>query len=557
MTCARARRNAAPMWPLALATILALAGCRVAEPAHVGKETLAPPRLGHPADELWLAAADEPQSIDPALCNDSVGSDVIDNLFAGLVELDPATLQAVPELAESWTISPDGRTYTFALRANVWSDGTPLTAHDFVFSLERVLDPATGCRFASMLYLIEGAEARHKGAEGPAFGVVAQDAHTLRITLRAPTPYFLQFLSYNVFRPVPKHVLERLEAAHTPASMWTRPQHVVSSGAFVLTNWRFKRDYVLSKNPFYAQAAKVRLRRVWVKIVPSAGTAVNLYRSGDIDWTGASTPLPSAFVAHLSQTADFYQEQMLSTYFFWLNTRRPPLNDPRVRRALSLSVDRRALTQFVLRGGQKPSAALVPDGLAGYTNADGLQLDVPRAQALLKEAGYGPGKPLPPLSLIYNTAESNRHIAEALQGMWRQNLGIHVELANQEWRVFLQRVAGGDFDLARMGWVGDYPDPTSFLHDVLAQNSGNNLSGWCDPAFEALLNQAASTQDETERLQLLHDAEVLMLEAAPLLPLFTSTQSGLMNPNLRGYRANIMGHHSYKHLYFDLPGRGT
>jgi oligopeptide transport system substrate-binding protein len=468
------------------------------------------------------------------------------------VELDPYTLTPVPDLAQKWAVSADGRTYTFTLRPSRWSDGTPLTADDFVYSLNRVLDPNTGCRFASMLYIIEGAEDRHRGvAHGSPLGVTAVDARTLRITLIGPTPYFLQFLNYNLFRPVPRHLLERLEARRINPALWTRPEHIVVSGAYNLASWRFKRDYVLLKNPTYWGAAKVRLARIWVQMVPSVGTTVNLYRAGALDWTGQSNTLPSAYVAALRKHPDFYQEPVLSSYFYWFNTKRPPLDDVRVRQALTLAVDREALTRYVLRGGQLPNASLVPRGLAGYPAVHRPGLDVAKAQQLLQEAGYGPHNPLPPLTLIYNTVESHRQIAEALQAMWHENLGVQVQLYNQEWQVFLQHITEGDFHLARMGWTGDYPDAYSFLHDVLAQGSGNNMSGWHDPAYEALLKAASLEQDGTRRGQLMHDAENLALEAAPLLPLFTSTQSGLKRPSLKGFVDSVMGEHPYKTLYFD------
>ena len=575
----------------------------------------------HPADELWINNSGEPEWIDPGKCSDATGGEVISNLFAGLAEPHPETLAPIPELAIRWDISADGRTYTFHLRSSFWSDGTPLTAEDFVWSwrrgcstptrphvtaacctllkmAKRTMNARCGSPGASDANAVRTMFAAHLPVEqvvvahdpngvfvfvgGPEadkarnlglalalngttlgqgtlqvlrtpdtlVGVRALDPLTLEVQLEDPVPYFLNLVAYHTFKPVPRHVVHALEQQGLNTDLWTRPENIVSNGPYVLTSWHFKHYFTYAKNPRYWDAAHVRIARVKVFEVESVNTALNLYRDGDLDWIGANTPLPSEFLSFLQRYKDTHRDPMLSVYFYWVNTQEPPLDDVRVRRALSLAIDRNALVQYIARGGQIPTAELVPDGLAGYRALHRPLYDPNEARALLAQAGYG-AKPLPPVTLIYNTSEGHKQVAEAVQEMWHKVLGIDVQIENQEWKVFLKNVELHNFSLARMGWVGDYPDPTTFLHDVLSQHAGNNLSGWHDPAYEALLTRANRTVDKAARLELLRQAESVAMDAQPMIPLYVYTRSYVRKPYVRGFWPNYQDRHSIKYMWID------
>lgn len=562
-----------------------------------------------------------PEWLDPGLATDSQSAVVVRNMFSGLVQLHPQTLEPRPDIAERWEVLERGTRYRFYLRESYWSDGHPLTAQDFLFSFKRVLNPETASRYAGMLYPILYGEQVHKRAflvegvrdvsdralqgwaqaaskdlsllrdaeRGLAFftpetewsaqqranalaalrarplvgrrravrltvpddlGVRALSDHTLEIRLREPAPYFLAVLGFYTTMPVPRHVLSALKAAGHNEIDWTRPEHIVVNGPFVLREWAFRQHMVLQKNPRYWDADQVPLRRIRLLMVESHNTALNMYKAGELDDIGSSTQVPVEFGERLSHYRDFRRFPFLSVYVYWLNARRPGLDDVRVRRALSLSIDREALVKHVLRGGQRPSADLVPDGLAGYEGLNLPQFDPARARALLREAGYGPEHPLPELTVRYNTAEDHKLVAETVQQMWRKHLGIDVQIENQEWRVFLKSLDIYDFDVARLGWIADYPDPYTFL-ELLMGGNGNNHSAWADPAYDRLLRRANAEYDPARRLSLLRQAEALGMAAQPLIPLYVYTRSELVKPFVRNAYVNAQEADWFKYIRID------
>lgn len=577
----------------------------------------------HGPEEIWTNLGAEPEYIDPGKSSDHTGGTVITNLFAGLLQPHPATLEPMPELAQSWQVSEDGRTYTMHLRPSVWSDGTPLTAADFVYSWQRVLDPATASKYASFLYpvrygemfnsravLVRGvgtaseaelrkwieplapierlrlapeldgvfvmvggedagrAAAREKliqslhgkTVEGHALtaavsgrelvGVRAPEPLTLVVELEDPVPYFLNLLCFSVTYPVPRHVLERLKAAKINEDLWTRPEHIVSNGPYLLAEWKFRQSMLYVKNPKYWDAAHVRTPRIKLLEIDSYNTVLNLYEAGELDTIGNNASIPSEFVDTLRKTGDFTSAPVNTVYFYWINTKVPPLDDPRVRNALRMSIDRKAIVEHITRGGQVPTADMVPNGLGGYEGPKTTIFDPERGKQLLAEAGYGPNKPLPKITLTYNTSEGHKQIAEAVQAQWKRYLGIEVEIENQEWNVFLRNLKSYNFQMARMGWVGDYPDPYTYL-ELLTKASGNNHSQWTDPRYEDLLRRANQTTDKTERLALFKQAEVLAMDAAPLLPFYVYNRSELTKPYLRGSVINFENRHMFKYWWID------
>ena len=568
----------------------------------------------HGPQELWINNATEPEWLDPGRISGAVGGELAQNLFAGLVDWHPATLEPIGELATGYTVSDDGKIYTFALRESVWSDGVPVTAHDFEWSWKRVLDPKTLSKYASLLYFFENAKAFNQralhvtGASDPAalrarveavapvqaietssvgafvylggeadtraasakaviaaldgrglsvkiaeasvVGVRAVDDLHLEVRLVDPLPFFISVLPFYTFLPVPRHVLERLEASGQNPDLWTRPEHLVTNGAYLLREWKFRQFMTFEKNPRYWDVASVRTPKVRISMVESYNTALNLYRAGEMDWIGSNANLPAEFMDHLRKFRDFHNDPKLAVYWYWMNTAKKPLDDRRVRRALSLAVDRAALAEHVLRGGQPPTANVVPDGLAGYDGLRSPIYDVARAQALLAEAGFPGGEGWPTISITYNTSESHKQIAEAIQQMWKKNLGISVEIENQEWKVYLKNLEAMGFDIGRLGWNGDYADPFTFL-EIFTAASGNNHSNWSDPDYERLLTEANAARDPAERLALLRQAEAILVEEAPVMPLYVYTRPYMMKPYVKGLWGNFMDRHQWKYLWID------
>jgi len=382
-------------------------------------------------------------------------------------------------------------------------------------------------------------------------GVHAVDDRTLVVDLETPLPYFLDLTNFYTSMPVPRHAIERMEKTGKNPELWTRPEHIVSNGAYLLKSARFRQSMLLEKNPRYWDQSHVKLQRVRLAMIDSANTVLNMYEAGELDTTGsASTALPSEFLDLLRTKRDFRSAPYLAVYFYWFNVQAPPVDDARVRHALSLSIDRLSLVKNITRGGQIPSADLVPAGLAGYAGLNSPLFDPERARALLREAGYGPERPLPTLTLRYNTSEGHKQVAEAVQAMWREHLGVQVEIENQEWKVYLKALRAHEFQIARQGWIGDYPDPFTFL-ELLSSQNGNNHSKWRDAQYDALLERANREREPQRRLSLLMDAERRLQQVAPVLPLYVYTRSEMVKPYLRGAVINYAGRHLYKYWWID------
>lgn len=599
--------------------LLLLVGCDRGAPGYFGTV-----RPRHAADELWLNNGGEAQWIDPGKCSDSNGGDVIWNTFAGLVEAHPQTLQPMPDVAQDWDLSEDGRVYTFYLRPTRWSDGRALTAHDFEWSWKRLLDPQTASKYAYIAYPIEHAEAFNVKAifvtgpptdtdlaalqsvlaqsvpvdrvepvaepagfvvflggeeelraelreraltawNGTTFaghtlqaavadanlvGIHALDDATLRVTLTNPIPYFLQLLTFYSFMPVPRHVIELLEQQKLNSDLWTRADYFVSNGPYVLKEWRFRQYMRFEKNPHYWNATAVKTPRIKAYMVESYNTALNMYAAGEIDFPGGNTSLPNEFMEYLQRYEDYRAEPYLAAYFYWFNTKAAPLDKLEIRQALSLAIDREAIVKYITRGGQIANADLVPRGLPGYGGLNRPLYDPEKARALLAQAGYPGGQGLPPITFIYNTSEGHKQIAEAVQQMWKKNLGIDVTIENLEWKVYLKRLEMMDFQIARMGWIGDYQDPYTFL-DLLLPTSGNNHSNWSDEKYAGMLKEANRIQDPQTRYGVLLEAERYALDQQPLLPIYTYTRTQLVKPYIQGIWGNFLDRHPWKYIWID------
>ncbi|QYM80754.1 peptide ABC transporter substrate-binding protein [Horticoccus luteus] len=491
--------------------------------------------------------------LDPHLATQAGDYNVLSALLEGLVSEDPVDLHPVPGVAERWDISPDGLTYTFHLRADArWSDGEPVTAQDFVASFRRMLTPSLAADYAPMLYVIQGAEAFHHGqADFSTVGVVAPDARTLRVTLDHAVPYFLSLLNHTAWFPVPLRVIEKYGSTTERGNAWARPGRFVGNGPFNLKAWHAGQEIVVVKSPTYWDAAHVRLTAIHFHAYDSIDAEERAFRAGQLHLTEALPP--SKIAAYRRDDPALLRiDPLVGTYFYRLNVRRPFLNDVRIRRALSLAVDRSAIVEKILGGGQLPAHAFTPPGIAGYTSRAQVVTDFDAARQLLADAGYPGGKGIPPLELLFNSSETHRLIAEAVQATWRRELGVDVRLVNQDLNSTLDARRTGNFQILRSVWTADYLDPNSFLA-IWTGSSGNNYTGWADSGYDSLLFAADRTADRTARFALLQKAEGVLLDAAPLIPIYHYTHVFVIRPSVHGWHPTLLDHHPYKYVYLATP----
>ena len=494
----------------------------------------------------------DPTDLDPHLATNIAEIDVASALFEGLTTEDPVDLHPVPGVAARWDVSADLLTYVFHLRPEAkWSDGTPVTAADFVASWRRALTPSLAADNASMLYVVQGAEAFHKGAtkDFATVGVTAVDAHTLRVVLEHPTPYFLSLLTHPIWSPVPLAAIAAQGNAFARGSGWTKPGRHVGNGAFKLKEWQPNHRIIVEKSPTYWDAAHTRLTAVHFYPVESAEPEERMFRTGQLHVTYG---IPFGKVEFYQRAASpvLHSDPYLNTYFFRLNVRQPPLNNEKLRRALALAVDRETIVKRLLRGGQRAANAITPAGLPDYTPPVGTPSNLAAARAMLAEAGFPEGKGLPPLELLHNTKDNNRLIAEAVQEMWRRDLGIDVRLVNQEYKVVLTERRAGRYQILLSDWVGDYLDASTFL-DLWRSDSGNNHTGWSSAEYDSLLFAAARTADPVARAAQLQKAEALMLAAAPIIPIYYNTHDYLVQLSVKGWHPTLLDHHPYKHVWLE------
>ncbi len=498
---------------------------------------------------LHFGNLSEPQSLDPHISTGVSDHNIISALIEGLVAEDPVTLAPVPGVAERWEVSADATRYTFHLRPDArWSNGDPVTAHDFRFAFHRILNPALGAPYAYMLHGLVNAEAFNAGAldDFNQVGVKVPAPHTLVLTLHAPVPYFLSLLNHYSWFPVHPPTLLAHGGIDAIESDWTRPGNFVGNGAFTLDTWHPNRHIIVTKSATYWDRDHVLLNAVHFHPIGDHTIEERSFRAGQLHITGT---IPADRI-------DYYRrhrpellrlDPYLGTYYYLFNTTRPPLDNPAVRRALALAIDRDSITRHITRGGETPAFHFTPPGLGGYTAEATLTGTPADARRLLAEAGFPEGRGFPPLTLLYNTADTHARIAEAVQQMWRDTLGIHIALVNMEWKVYLEQTQSGNYDIARAGWIGDYLDPNTFL-DLWVTDGGNNRARWSNATYDALIREAAQTADPTRRHAAFQAAEGLLMAQAPILPIYFYRSKSLVQPSVRGWHANLLDHHPWKHI---------
>ncbi|NCC63349.1 MAG: peptide ABC transporter substrate-binding protein, partial [Spirochaetia bacterium] len=454
---------------------------------------------------------------------------------------------AVPGVAESWEANADGTRYTFKIRRNaMWSDGKPITAHDVVYSWLRILNPATRSPYAWFpCMFIEGAEAYNAGNAGAqAVGIRAIDDRTFQMDLIGPLPYAVDALSHYSFAIVPRHAIEKYGSA------WTDPANFVGNGPFVLSERVAQTLITAVKNDLYWDKDNVMLDKVIFYSSENAATNYNMYLNGEIDWI---TEIPSDQFYRASMYDDFHISPQLATYYYVFQTEIAPLNNPLVRKALALAINREALIRDVLGSGQIPAWGIVPP-MTGY---EGLEFPysnmgdaITEAQRLLAQAGYPNGAGFPTIPILYNTNEGNRQIAQLIQRQWRNNLGINVVLDNQEWQTYLSNRNRGNFHIARAGWVGDYQDPNTFL-DMFITGSGMNGGKYSNEVYDLLINEAARMDAGTDRFGVLAVSEdIIINQDQAIMPLYYyGTVNMIDTDKWGGWYANTMDYHPLKTIY--------
>lgn len=501
----------------------------------------------------------EPKTVDPALNIAVDGGTVIENAFEGLTRLSEDGGTA-PGVAEKWDISDDGLTYTFTLRKDAkWSDGKPVKAQDFEYAWKRALNPDTAAEYAYQLYYLKNGEAYNMSSDPNAtkkatvddVGVKAKDDNTLVVTLEYPTTYFLQLTAFPTYMPVRQDVVEKDSKAWA-----TKPETYICNGPFKMKEWKPKDTLTFVKNENYWNAEKVKLETIEYKMLEQETSYLAAFKTGQLDYIESP---PAAEVPKLLEDKTAVTFPELSTYYYAFNISdkvdsvnkeaAKAIKNPKVRMALTLAIDRKAIVENVTKAGQIPSGAYVPTGVKDqkgkdfregkkeYYNPEG---DISKAKKLLAEAGYPEGKGFPKITLLYNTGEGHQNIAQAVQEMWRKNLGIDIELKNEEWKVFQKTKNDKNYEIARGGWVADYNDPMTFL-DMWLSNSGNNECGYSNPEYDKKIMEAKTETDESKRMALLHEAEDILMNDMPIIPIYYYVKVACIKDYVKGVVKSPLG----------------
>jgi oligopeptide transport system substrate-binding protein len=499
---------------------------------------------------LLVGNSAEPKALDHQLVTGVIESKIIGSLFEGLVGDHPSQDDAtMPGAAASWEHNETMTEWLFRLQPNgKWSDGEPVTAHDFVFAYHRLLHPDFAGPYAEMLYFLENAEAFNKGelADFSQVGVSAVDDLTLRVVLREPVPYLPSLTRHYTWFPVPRHVVLQHGTMTDRFTKWSTLNHLVGNGSFKIKQWRFH-DYIeVERNPHYWDAANVGLNGIKFFPIENPYTETRAFLSGQLHTT---YQLQSDQIRSIRENHPQYlrQEPYVGTTFIRLNTTRPVLSDSRVRQALSLTLDRELLCDHIMEG-YTPTFSLTPK-MGAYEPEAKLGFDPARARALLAEAGYPNGDGFPVFSLLISRP-SARASAEACQAMWRQHLNIRVNIQNRDWGSYISAQQSLDFDMASAGWIGDYLDPTTFLNMWTAGN-GNNNTGWSDPDYESLLREAALKADPAERFALFRQAEGILMDAQPIVPISHYTRNYLLRPEVKGWHPLLLDNHPWGAIHLE------
>ncbi|GIO26745.1 peptide ABC transporter substrate-binding protein [Ornithinibacillus bavariensis] len=493
----------------------------------------------------------EPPSLHPGLATDTTSGAVLYQVFEGLMRInqegvpEPAMAVAEPE------VSDDLLTYTFTIRDDAkWSNGDPVTAHDFEYAWKWVLDPANAdTDYAYQLYVIKGAQkAKEEGGSLDEVGVKAKDDKTLEVTLEQPTPYFLDLTAFYTYFPVNKNVVDGNDKWALEAS-----DAYVSNGPFLLESWSHKDKIVLKKNPTYWDADTVKLETINMYMIEDENTALEMFNAGDLDWVGSPTDsVPLAARPKLKEEGKLNITPLAGVYYYAFNTEEAPFDNPNIRKAFALAINRQGIVENITKSEQIPAMALVPPSIweeskEGYFADNDVEKAKEYLEKGLEELNLDK---LPKIKLSYNTDEAHAVIAQAIQDMWSKGLGVEVELNNEEWNVYLDTMGSGNFQVGRMGWLADFNDAINFL-EIFQSVGGNNYTNWEDAEYKELLAKSRTETDPAARKAILREAEAIFMEALPIAPIYFYTNVWTAKDYVKGIEVSGLGDAQYKWGYIE------
>ncbi|MEX0329788.1 MAG: peptide ABC transporter substrate-binding protein [Puniceicoccaceae bacterium] len=499
---------------------------------------------------LRIGNGGEPRDLDPHTITGTLEMRIIFGLMEGLLTHHP-TDDDIPTggVAERWENSEDGLVWRFYLRENArWSNGDPVTADDFVYSWRRVLNPKLGNEYAHWFYMIEGAEAYNRGEvqDAETIGVFAESPTVFKVVLREPVANFEKMLLNNSFLPVHQATIEAHGGPGVRQSGWTRPENYVGNGAFRLVEWKAESVIRVERNPHYWDAASVRMDAIEFFPISDENTALRAFESGQLHLIQSVPVNLRSHYAKISPEKIRF-DPLAGAYFYRANTTRPPMDDVKVRKALSLTINRKQIIDHLLKGNERIASGYTPAGMDGYIPPQRETYNPELGRQLLAEAGYPGGVGFPEVELLYNTSDNHRKIAEAIQTMWRSELGIEITLTNQEWKVYLDTAKNMQYDIARAGVVGN-AFPYNFLRAFFSY-SPNNYTGFNDPEYDRLLKEARRTLDKEERHALLLEAEQRLMDAQPVIPIYWYTNVYLIDPRVRNWHPKLNNQRPLKYVY--------
>ncbi len=544
------RKSAAP----ALAAVCVLACTALA--ACSGEGTADAPR----GEKILLVGnASDPATLDPALATGLPECRILNALYEGLTKADTRTLEPLPAAAESWSVSGDGKTYTFRIdRRARWSDGSKVSAADFVYAWRRILDPALGAEYASMLFPLKNARKINSGkcADASALGARAVSDSVLVVELEDSVPYFASLLYHPSYFPLKRGLVEKSGARGARDGLWCRPGILVSNGPFTLSKWGINDVVSVRKNPHFRDAENVALDGVDFFPISNVNTEYRAFRSGRLHVTDSVSPPKIDSIRRRTPEA-LRADEWFGLYYYAFNTRKPPFDNPKVRRALSMAVDRKALVAAFLKAGQKPALNFVPPNCGSYKPLPESMVDedVRAARKLLAEAGFPGGRGFPEFRIVYNTSEQHKPIAEAVQQMWLDNLGIRAQLYNMSWPAYLGARRSGDFEIMRASWIGDFAAPEAFL-GIFASASGLNHTGFASSGFDSLLERARKSKDPSGRFRLLAEAEKVLMDSSPVIPLYFYSKVYLISGRVKNWNPNLLDYRNFAEIDLEAEGNG-
>jgi oligopeptide transport system substrate-binding protein len=505
------------------------------------------------AHTLFRGNGAEPDTLDPHKASGNWENNIIGDMFLGLMT-EASDASAVPGAAESIAVSGDGLVYTFKIRDHLWSDGTPVTAHDWVYSFRRMADPRTAAQYVSILYPVKNMQAATEGKVAPdEVGARALDDRTLEITFRYQVPYIRELLTHYTSFAVPQHVVEKYGEA------WTRAEHFVSNGPYVLKEW-LPNDHVhLVKNPYFFDRDKVPIEHVYFYPTQDSSAALKRFRGGDFDLVTDSVPPQQIRWLQLNLPRELRLSPYILSQYAQFNVHHKPFDDPRVRLALSLAINREILAAKVMRAGEQPSYGLVPPGIPGYRSAalsfrqQRMAQRLERARALLSAAGYGPNRPL---TFDLNTSNvTETHFATvALQGMWA-DIGVKIRLMPYDSQIHYNMLRKRDFDVTWAGWIADYRDAKNYLTLFQTATTDLNYGGYSNPAFDALVDRSDDERDAAKRQGMLQHAEQMLLDDCAIVPGYFGVARNLVSPQVRGLVDNNVNIHRSRYLSLNRSDR--